>query len=72
MRIAVVIIGRIPDHLQLAQFAGSQQKITGPGGSWTVGEDQLTGPDGTKLARVAGHIAYWFAWGTFFPDAEIW
>ena len=52
------------------QFAGSQQKITGPGGSWTVGEDQLTGPDGTKLARVAGHIAYWFAWDGYLGVAS--
>ena len=52
------------------QFAGSQQKITGPCGSWTVGEDQLTGPDGTKLARVAGHIAYWFAWDGYLGVAS--
>ena len=52
------------------QFAGSQQKMTGPGGSWTVGEDQLTGPDGTKLARIAGHVAYWFAWDGYLGVAS--
>lgn len=36
--------------------------LSGPGGSWTVGEDALTGPAGEMLARVPGHIAYWFAW----------
>lgn len=51
-------------------FAGSQQKITGPGGDWAVGEDELVGPDGTKLARVAGHIAYWFAWDGYLGVAS--
>ncbi len=36
--------------------------LSGPDGLWTISEDSLTGPDGSKLARVAGHIAYWFAW----------
>ena len=22
----------------------------------------LVGPDGTRLARVPGHVSYWFAW----------
>lgn len=52
------------------QFAGSQQELKGPGGNWTVGEDDLTGPDGTKLARIAGHIAYWFAWDGYLGVAS--
>jgi hypothetical protein len=31
-------------------------------GEWTVSEEHLTGPKGERLGRVAGHIAYWFAW----------
>ena len=34
-------------------------------GSWTVGEEELTGPDGLRLARMPGHIAYWFAWNSY-------
>jgi len=30
--------------------------------TWKVTEDALVGPDGARLGRVAGHIAYWFAW----------
>jgi len=30
--------------------------------SWQVTEDFLIGPDGKKLPRVSGHVAYWFAW----------
>ncbi len=37
-------------------------ELAGPGGTWTVGEDFLRGPDGARLARVPGHVAYWFAW----------
>jgi hypothetical protein len=37
-------------------------KLAGPGGVWTLTEDFLLGPGGERLARVPGHIAYWFAW----------
>ena len=36
--------------------------LRGPGGLWDIQEEMLVGPDGTRLARVPGHIAYWFAW----------
>ncbi len=46
------------------RFAPSNRAdaLDGPGGIWTIEEDALTGPDGTRLARVAGSISYWFAW----------
>ena len=37
-------------------------RLKGPGGDWMITEDGLDGPDGTRLARVPGHISYWFAW----------
>lgn len=37
-------------------------RLEGPGGAWTLTEDSLVGPDGIALARVPGHISYWFAW----------
>ena len=39
--------------------------LTGPGGDWEIGEDALTGPDGTALPRLPGHVSYWFAWNSF-------
>ncbi len=42
--------------------ADAPGRLKGPGGDWTVAEDALTGPDGSKLARLPGHISYWFAW----------
>jgi hypothetical protein len=39
-----------------------RNRLQGPGGLWKVEEAMLVGPDGARLARVPGHIAYWFAW----------
>ena len=40
----------------------TRNRLRGPGGLWKVEEDMIVGPDGTRLARVPGHVAYWFAW----------
>lgn len=34
-------------------------------GAWTVSEDALLGPAGERLARIPGHVAYWFAWNNY-------
>ncbi|NOC44083.1 DUF3179 domain-containing protein [Ruegeria sp. HKCCD7559] len=39
------------------------------GNGWTVTEEALIGPDGTRLPRVAGHVSYWFAWDNYLGDA---
>lgn len=41
------------------------------GETWTVTEDELTGPDGESLPRVAGHVAYWFGWNSFYPETLV-
>lgn len=38
------------------------------GQKWTLTEEALIGPDGTRLPRVAGHISYWFAWDNYLGD----
>ena len=35
---------------------------------WEITEKELIGPDKQTLARLPGHIAYWFAWSGYFPD----
>ena len=35
---------------------------------WQVKEEALIGPGGRALARMPGHIAYWFAWSGYFGD----
>lgn len=37
---------------------------------WKITEDALVGPDDRRLVRLPSHIAYWFAWQNYLPDAE--
>ena len=47
-------------------FSGKESKLRSKDGAiWAVSEDALTAPDGRNLPRVAGHIAYWFAWNGY-------
>ncbi len=48
-------------------FAASADAATlqADDGAWRIEEEQLLGPDGQRLARVPGHIAYWFAWNSY-------
>ena len=41
---------------------GDSDALIAADGTWQVGEEELSGPDGTRLPRVPGHVAYWFAW----------
>ena len=38
---------------------------------WRVTEAALVGPEGERAERVAGGIAYWFAWHAFHPGTEL-
>ncbi len=44
--------------------------VVADGETWEVGEDALVGADGQRLARLPGHVAYWFAQSGFKPGAE--
>ena len=41
------------------------------GRAWRVTEDALIAPDGQRLARLGGHLAYWFGWFSFYPQTEV-
>lgn len=41
------------------------------GRAWRVTEDALIAPDGQRLPRLGGHLAYWFGWFSFYPQTEI-
>ena len=43
-------------------FEADGNGLRGPGGLWRVEEAALVAPDGTRLDRLPGHVAYWFAW----------
>jgi hypothetical protein len=73
----VVLIGDAGTRTVRAYTAGGRtfdaiedvtDRVTSGGETWTVEEDALTGPGGARLERLAGHIAYWFAWQSFKPD----
>jgi hypothetical protein len=55
------------------EFAAGSEPMTlvADGGDWQIQEDALIGPDGARLVRLPGHIAYWFAWQGFVPDAPL-
>jgi hypothetical protein len=41
------------------------------GRRWQVTEEALVNGQGEKLARLPGHMAYWFGWYSFYPRTEI-
>lgn len=46
--------------------------VSKDGTLWALTEDALSAPDGRTLPRVAGHIAYWFAWNGYLgAEAEL-
>ncbi len=51
--------------------ASDNNTVRADGLDWKVTEDALIPADGEPLPRLAGHIAYWFAWQNFKPDAEV-
>ncbi len=55
-------------------FTASRSKdelIDERGRAWRVTEEALVGPNREHLARLSGHLAYWFGWFSFYPQTEI-
>jgi hypothetical protein len=74
----VVLIGDAATRTVRAYDAGGRDFVAAEGGldgvvadgeTWEVGEDALVRADGQRLARLPGHIAFWFAQSGFKPDA---
>lgn len=71
----LVLIGNPDKRAVRAYERKSHRFIASEGGlldeagqRWSLTEEALIGPDGTKLPRVAGHISYWFAWDNYLGD----
>jgi len=48
------------------RFSGSGDTIRASDGTvWRVEEEALVAPNGQRLPRLPGHIAYWFGWQSF-------
>jgi len=39
--------------------------------AWRVTEDALVSESDERLARLPGHVAYWFGWYGFYPQTEV-
>ena len=69
----VVLVGNAQTETVRAYESGGRtfvatedpSRVTSDGAQWTVTEGALTGPDGESLARLPGHVAYWFAWQSY-------
>ncbi len=55
--------------LDFAAAAGSLQSVVANGEAWRVDEDSLVNANQRRLARLPGHVAYWFALSGFKPEA---
>jgi hypothetical protein len=72
---AVVLIGdddsrsaRAYERGDLTFKVKAKQLTSDDGAVWQIGEEALVTADGRSLARVAGHVAYWFAWDGYLGD----
>ncbi len=45
------------------------EDLRADGVTWEVTEEALLAPDGRRAPRVAGHVAYWFAWAGYLGDS---
>ena len=55
--------------LDFAAAAGSLQSVVANGEAWRIEEDSLVNANQRRLARLPGHVAYWFALSGFKPEA---
>ena len=46
----------------------NENKLIANQQEWKFTENELVGPNKETLARLPGHVAYWFAWSGYFPD----
>ena len=72
----IVLIGDAKTRTVRAYERGGNIFSAGKGGTsfegggkvWQMTEDALVGPGGEKLDRIAGHLAFWFAWDGYLGE----
>jgi hypothetical protein len=75
----VVLVGDAPTRTVRAYRSAGQAfepgadalTVRANGEDWRVEESGLVAPDGRRLERLPGHIAYWFAWQAFVEGAPL-
>lgn len=56
---------------RFVSWDGARSAVDSLGGRWTVTEEALTGPEGTKLQRQPAHRAFWFGWYSAYPETRL-
>jgi len=51
--------------------ASNSEALDEQGHRWRLTEDALVSDNGERLARLGGHLSYWFGWFSFFPKTEV-
>jgi hypothetical protein len=51
--------------------AAGEDRLVAGGETWRIEEEALVAESGQRLARLPGHIAYWFAWVGYNGDAPL-
>ena len=77
--IDVVLIGDAATRTVRAYERGDRRflpteqpdQLSAGGAPWRIEEDALVASNGGRLARVPGHVAYWFAWAGYLGDAAL-
>ena len=76
----VVLVGDSATRTVRAYRAGGRDfsavepgldEVEAEGRRWRVAEDALERPDGGRLERLPGHVAYYFAWSGYKTDAPL-
>ncbi len=58
------------DGLDFAAHETNKEILVADMNEWRINEEALVSGGNKRLSRLPGHIAYWFAWQNFRPDAE--
>lgn len=75
----IVLIGDATTRTVRSYESGGRAFVAGyealaliaDGEAWRIEEEALIGPGGARLARLPGHIAFWFAWSGFSEGASL-
>lgn len=58
-------------ELSFTRVEGRDDVVAAGATNWAITEAALVGPEGRRLARLAGHIAYWFGWQGFRGETSL-
>ncbi|MDQ7037206.1 MAG: DUF3179 domain-containing (seleno)protein [Anaerolineae bacterium] len=58
----------ISDGIVFTSGATDNEIVDAEGNIWQMTEEALISADGQRLERLAGNLAFWFGWFSFYPD----